>query len=472
VNKAAVAAYGYSRDEFLRLTVRDIRPAEDVPLFMKIFESRRSGDIRFAEGRHRLKSGAIIDVHVSSHDIEFGDRKAVLVAAIDVSARKAAEAMLRQSQKMDAIGQLTGGVAHDFNNRLAAILGNLELLEGRLRGDPDNHQLVSSALRSTLRGAELTRHLLAFSRMQPLQPETVNISGLLAQTHELLRRTLPESIAIGIDAAEGLWKATVDPAQLESAVLNLALNARDAMPDGGKLRIEVSNVSLGPDAADGGAARSGPFVRLAVTDTGHGMAVETLDRALEPFFTTKELGKGTGLGLSMVYGFVKQSGGHLKISSEIGHGTAVEMFLPKAPDDRTAIEPSLPEQPSAGGGEPILLVDDDAEVRQAVEKMLRDLGYIVHAAEDGRSGLSVLGEHPDIRLMITDVGLPGGMRGPDLVQRAREARPDLRFLYMSGYTKPAAEHGGTFGDGVELMTKPFRKATFSKKVREILNRTG
>src|SRR6185369_3750859 len=279
-------------------------------------------------------------VHLSSHDIDFGDRQAVLVAAHNISARKAAEAMLRQSQKMDAIGQLTGGVAHDFNNRLAAILGNLELLDTRLRDDPDNRALVTSALRSTLRGAELTQHLLAFSRMQPLQPKPVNIGALLAQTHELLRRTLSESIVIAIDPEEGLRKAMVDPAQLENALLNLALNARDAMPDGGKLRIEASNAALDPSHTMAGeVSAAGPYVRLVATDTGHGNAAEPLDRALEPFFTTKELGKGTELGLSMVYGFVKQSGGHLRIRSALGQGTAVELFLPMAPDDQGAIEP-------------------------------------------------------------------------------------------------------------------------------------
>lgn len=477
VNAAAIETYGYSRDQFLQMTVSDIRPSEDIPRFLEHLANRQPSGMKLGEWRHRLRNGKVIDVEIAGHPITFGDKQAVLVATIDISARKAAEALLRQSQKMEAIGQLTGGIAHDFNNRLAAILGNLELLADKLREDPQKLQLVSSALRSTLRGAELTHRLLAFSRMQSLQPELVDINELITQTADLLRRTLVESIQIEILLTDRLWMTLIDPAQLEDAVLNLALNSRDAMPLGGRLTIKTANVTLWHEQTEANEdVAPGCYVMIAVTDTGHGIAKENIDKIFEPFFTTKDRGKGTGLGMSMVYGFVKQSGGHVDVYSEVGHGATVRMYFPKASDDDTRtrasedvrkIGNSLPSD-AAVGGEEILVVEDDPEVRQAVGKILEDLGYIVHLAEDGRSGLTLLDQHPDIRLMITDVELPGGMRGPEVVQRARQVRHNLKFLYMSGYAKKPAVSDKQIDDGVALINKPFQKTTFTKLVRATL----
>lgn len=381
-------------------------------------------------------------------------------------------AVLAQAQKMEAVGQLTGGVAHDFNNLLTVIQGSLELLEqGGSRIAPDRlATLLGAARRAAERGASLTHHLLAFSRQQALSPENLDINRQVGGMSELLRRTLGEDIAIETVVAGGLWRSLIDPNQLENALLNLAVNARDAMPSGGKLTIETGNVYLDDDyAAAHEEVAAGQYVMLAVSDTGTGMTPETAARALDPFFTTKEVGKGTGLGLSQVYGFVKQSGGHLKIYSEFGRGTTVKIYLPRhlsagAVSER-AIERRAPV--SSANGEAVLLVEDDADVREFGASALTHLGYRVFEAPDADAALAILGENPEIALLVTDVGLPG-RSGRELADEAQRRAPNLKIVYTTGYARNAIVHGGVLDAGVELVPKPFTAAALGRKLRQML----
>ena len=392
----------------------------------------------------------------------------------DITEVKQTEAQLQQAQKMEAVGQLTGGVAHDFNNLLTVILGNLQLLERRVEGDARIQKRVRRASDAALRGADLTKRLLAFSRRQVLEPEVVGLDGLVAGMDDLLRRTLGEAIEIKTALADELWPATVDRHQLESALLNLAINARDAMPSGGKLTIETANSRLEDEyVARHAYVVTGDYVMLAVTDTGTGMSPEVIEHAFEPFFTTKGAGKGSGLGLSMVYGFVKQSRGHVNIYSEEGHGTTVKLYLPRAkPGDEAVAEEAAPEVVVRSEGETILVVEDDAAVREIAVALLEDRGYRVLEAGDGRTALGVLDEHPDIDLLLTDVVMPGGMGGPDLARNARERRPDLKVLYTSGYTENAIVHGGVLDEGVEMIGKPYQTEELAQKVRQVLDEQG
>jgi PAS domain S-box-containing protein len=385
--------------------------------------------------------------------------------------REKAQALHAQSQKMEAIGQLTGGIAHDFNNLLTAILGSIELLErqfGRL--DPGRSlQLLAGAKRAAEQAAALTHHLLAFSRRQALAPQVVDLNKQVGAVSELLRRILGENIAIETVLAGGLWRTRVDPNQLESTLLNLAVNARDAMPDGGKLTIETGNTFLDEDYALGNAeVTPGQYVMIAVTDTGSGMSAETIAQAFEPFFTTKPEGEGTGLGLSQVYGFVKQSGGHVKLYSELAQGTTVKIYLP-----RTA-EASAPERPTFRQpldarieSDTILLVEDDQTVRDFIAEALTYLGYRVLEAADGQAALSLLDAHPETALLFTDVGLPG-LNGRQLAIEAQRRLPHLKVLFTTGYARNAIVHHGILDAGVELLAKPFTTESLSRKLQQIL----
>ena len=387
--------------------------------------------------------------------------------------REAAEEALRQSQKMESLGQLTGGISHDFNNLLTVILGNLETLSRRLP-DSQSHlrPLVDLAMRGAERAAVLTQRLLAFSRRQPLAPRPVNLNRLVVGISDLLARTLGETIAIETVLSAGLWPTSIDANQLESALLNLAVNARDAMPRGGKLTIETSNAYIDePYAAANADAKPGQYVLLAVSDTGVGMSKEVIAHAFEPFFTTKETGHGTGLGLSQVYGFIKQSGGHVKIYSEVGEGSTVKLYLPRLVGEDAEAEPSAPARPApaAGRRETILVVEDDEDVRAYSVDTLRELGYRVEQAPDARAALQLLERDPEIRLLFTDVGLPGGINGRQLVDEARRRRPDLKVLFTTGYARNAIVHQGRLDPGVELLVKPFSFAGLAGKVRQILD---
>ncbi len=408
------------------------------------------------------------------------ERTAELVAAnaslqAEALERERAEQALRQAQKMESIGHLTGGVAHDFNNLLTVIVGNLEGMQRHL-GDPGQHaatlqRAAEQAMRGAQRATALTQRLLAFSRQQPLEPKPIEIGRLVTSMSDLLRRTIGEQIAVETVLAGGLWPVHADPNQLEVAILNLAVNARDAMPTGGRLTIETANAYLDDVyAAAQAEVVPGQYVVTAITDSGIGMSRETVARAFEPFFTTKEVGHGTGLGLSQVYGFVKQSGGHVKIYSEVGLGTTVKIYLPRLHAFAAEIEAApAAEVPGAGQAETVLVVEDDADVRAYTTGILRELGYQVIEVGDGQSALQRLAQHPEIELLFTDVGLPGGMNGRQLADQARLARRDLRVLFTTGYARNAIVHDGRLDPGVQLITKPFTYAALGAKLRDMLD---
>jgi len=376
---------------------------------------------------------------------------------------------LRQSQRLEAVGQLTGGVAHDFNNLLTVVLGNAELLAEMNRESPAQRALAEMIVTAAQRGADLTQRLLAFARKQALAPKVVDLNALVAGLDPMLRRTLGEDIEIQMIRSAGLWPAQVDPGQLENALLNLCLNARDAMPGGGRLTLETGNARLDADyAARHTEVQPGPYVMVAVTDTGTGIAPEHLKRVFEPFFTTKEQGKGTGLGLAMVYGFVKQSAGHVSVYSELGHGTTLRLYLPRAANvEDAADEPTAP-APLQGGRGTILLVEDDESVRQYASTQLRFFGYTVIEAADGPAALALIEQHGEIDLLFTDVVMPGGMNGRALADAAQRLRPGLRVLYTSGYTDNAIVHHGRLGDDARLLAKPYRRSDLDRAVREAL----
>jgi signal transduction histidine kinase/DNA-binding response OmpR family regulator len=387
--------------------------------------------------------------------------------ATEVAARSRTEEQLRQMQKMEALGKLTGGVAHDFNNLLQVINGNLQLLEKDVSGNDRAGQRLRNALGGVDRGAKLASQLLAFGRRQPLAPKVLNLGRLVRGLDEILRRTLGEEIEIETVIAAGLWNVTVDPTQVENAILNLAINARDAMSGQGKLTIEAGNAFLDDNYAEEHLIPAGQYVALAVTDTGAGMSRDVMEQAFEPFFTTKSEGRGTGLGLSMVYGFVKQSGGHVKIYSELGQGTTVRIYLPRVRQevDRPVESRS---QPVAGGTETILVVEDDDEVRATVTELLGDLGYRVLRAKDAQSAFSVIESGVPVDLLFTDVVMPGPMRSTDLARRTRELSPRTAILFTSGYTDNAIVHGGRLDEGVELLSKPYGRETLARKVRQVI----
>jgi len=395
-----------------------------------------------------------------------------------IAEREKVEDALRQAQKMETIGQLTGGVAHDFNNLLTIILGNLRRLQQRLidEGNVERmRQAVANAIGGAERAAALTRSLLAFSRRQPLNPKPVDVNNLIAGMSDLLRRSLGEGVRVETVVAGGLWRTSVDPNQLENALLNLAVNARDAMPDGGKLTIETANAHLDSRyAADHDEVLAGQYVAICVTDTGVGMSRSIIDQVFEPFFTTKEIGKGTGLGLSQVYGFVKQSGGHVKIYSERGEGTTVKIYLPRLlGEEQPAEMPVKPMEAAANGqSETILVVEDDPGVREHTVETLRELGFRVIDAADGAAALGILDRLPGIDLMFTDVGLPGGMNGRQLADEAQRRHPALKVVFTTAYARNAIIHEGRLDPGVHLVTKPFTVADVASALRVALAEGG
>ncbi|MFC5553113.1 ATP-binding protein [Methylobacterium iners] len=388
-------------------------------------------------------------------------------------ARLAAETQARQAQKMEAVGQLTGGIAHDFNNMLAIIIGSLDVARRRLadgRGSIGTY--LDLAMEGAQRGAALTQRLLAFSRQTPLTSEITDVNGLIRGMEDLLRRSLGEMVALECVLSGGLWRTRVDQGQLENAILNLVVNARDAMPSGGRLTIETMNAHL-DDAYARAHAEVGPgqYVVVAVSDTGEGMPPEVVARAFDPFFTTKPTGKGTGLGLSQVYGFVKQSGGHVKIYSEAGRGTSVKLYLRREMMADVAVSPSPRSEaspiPLGSAGEIILVVEDEDSVRLATVASLRELGYTVRHACSGPEALVLLDAQPGIGLLLTDVVMPS-MTGRMLAEAARAKYPDLRVLYATGYTPNAIVHNGVVDPGIELLTKPFTLDQLARKVRKVL----
>jgi PAS domain S-box-containing protein len=379
-----------------------------------------------------------------------------------------AELALQQSQKMETIGKLTGGVAHDFNNLLQIISGNLQLLEVHCDGN-EGQRWIGNARQAVEKGAKLASYLLAFGRRQPLEPRVVKISRVVMGMEDMLRRSLGEEIEVELVISGGLWSTAVDVAQVENAMLNLAINARDAMNGAGRLTIEANNAVLDDlycrNHAD---VAAGQYVMIAVTDTGAGMGPEVLRQAFEPFFSTKEEGKGTGLGLSMVYGFVKQSGGHVKIYSEPGQGTTVKIYLPRTLAAEDAVAPVVEPQPAVGGTETILVAEDDEAVRTTVVEMLTDLGYRVLKAADAASALAVIESGVPIDVLFTDVVMPGTLRSHELARMARERLPNMAVLFTSGYTENAIVHGGRLDPGVELLGKPYTRESLARRIRQVL----
>ncbi len=395
----------------------------------------------------------------------------------EVARRETTEQALRQAQKMEAVGRLTGGVAHDFNNLLTVILGNVDLALRRLdNADERINRLLSSARQGCLRAATLVQRLLAFSRQHPQEVHTVDINRLVSGMSEILHRTIGETITVETVLASGLWKGAIDPNQLENAIINMAVNARDAMPDGGRLTIETANAFLDEAyvAKEGGGLKHGQYVMLAISDTGAGMSSEVIENAFEPFYTTKPTGAGSGLGLSMVYGFVKQSNGHIKIYSEVGHGTAVKLYFPRLAEKNelptwTGSDAPSPTRPAIdGASKSILVLEDDEEVRGFASEVLRDLGYRVETASNGSRALDLIRKHPEFVLLFTDVVLPGGMNGRQVAEAAQALRPDLKVLFATGYTRNAIIHHGRLDADVELLTKPFTADALARKVAQIL----
>ena len=391
----------------------------------------------------------------------------IVGSARDVTDREMAEEQMRRSQRMEAIGQLTGGVAHDFNNLLQVIRGNLEMVEPALVGNEKARQRLRNALHGADRAAQLTRQMLAFARRQPLEPKVVNLGRLVGDLAEMMRRTLGEGVEVETVIGGGLWNTLADPAQVESALLNLAINARDAMPEGGRLTIELSNASLDEAyASRDQEIAPGQYVLLAVSDTGQGMSKATIARVFEPFFTTKVDGKGTGLGLSMVYGFVKQSNGHVQIYSEPGEGTTVKIYLPRS---RKLEEQTIPPTAATrGGGETVMVVEDESAVRAAAVAMLEEAGYRCIEAPNADEALAMLKQDAQVDLLFTDVVMPGAVKTRDFVAQAQAMRPGLPVLYTSGYTENAIVHHGRLDEGVSLLSKPYAKDDLARRVAQML----
>ena len=474
-NPAWQAVLGWSEEEVRTTTIFGLLHPDDREPTRQVFEHLVGGSpvVNFVN-RYRCKNGSYrwlswIGVpeegkyYCSGRDIS-NEKEAQLELAV-------AQEALRQSQKMEAVGQLTGGIAHDFNNLLGGISASLQVLEGRLsKGRLDGvERYIGMGQDSVRRAAALTQRLLAFSRRQTLDPKPTDVNRLVGGMEELIRRTVGPGIALEVVGAGGLWPVRVDASQLENSLLNLCINARDAMPDGGRLTIATANMSLDERAAAEHELAPGQYISLSVIDTGAGMSAEVMARAFDPFFTTKPLGRGTGLGLSMVYGFVRQSGGQVRIRSELGHGTTMCAYFPRhvgeAGEDEVA---AAREAMARGDGETVLVIEDEATIRLLITEVLQEAGYQVIGAEDGRAGLRMVESTSRIDLLVTDVGLPGGMNGRQVADAARVMRPGLKVIFITGYAEKAAVGNGHLERGMAVLTKPFEVAALANKVRAMI----
>ncbi len=474
-NPAWQTVLGWSETEVASMSIFELLHPDDVEHTRAGFELTLVGQpaIRFAN-RYRCKDGSyrwISWTGIQEDDYVYCTGRDITAERQAESELSAAQAALRQSQKMDAIGQLTGGIAHDFNNLLTGIIGSLDLVRGRLAANrsDDVPRLMDGASTSAQRAAALTHRLLAFARRQSLDIRPNDINRLVGGMEDLLRRTLGERIQLECKLLGELWAALTDANQLEAALLNLAINARDAMPDGGRLTIETANVRLDQaDASSHDDARPGDYAVISVSDTGVGMSADVLARAVDPFFTTKPVGEGTGLGLSVIYGFAKQSRGHLRIHSELGKGTAVKLYLPRALQNAVQLDTATVDTPR-GHGETILVVEDDATVRLVISDALRDLGYHVIAAPDARFALPILQSNQRISLLISDVVLPH-VNGRKLAEMARALRPGLKVLFVSGYAESATNRADFLDHGMDMLTKPFALDVLGAKVHGMVER--
>lgn len=427
-----------------------------------------------AEGWRMRKDGSRFWASVIIDSIRNEDGVLLGFAKVtrDLTEKRATEEQLRQSQKMEAVGQLTGGLAHDFNNLLTGISGSLEMMQIRLAQGrtADLERYFLAAQGAVKRASALTHRLLAFSRRQTLDPKPTSANRLIFGLEELVRRTVGPAVAVEVVGASGLWPILVDPNQLENALLNLCINARDAMPDGGHLTIETANKWLDERAARQQDLPVGQYVSMCVTDTGTGMTPEVIVKAFDPFFTTKPLGEGTGLGLSMIYGFARQSGGQVRIYSEVGQGTTMCLYLPRHDEDVAPEEdPELHGLADpAGDGEVVLVIDDEPTIRMLLAEVLTEAGYAVIEAQDGPAGMRILESNARIDLLITDVGLPGGMNGRQVADAARVSRPELKILFITGYAENAVIGGGRLGKGMFVATKPFQMDALATRIRDII----
>ncbi|WP_229455200.1 response regulator [Massilia sp. KIM] len=475
LSPAFSALLGWSEAEFVGRNFLELVHPDDRAATLAQMASLGEGNYVYKfENRYRRKDGSYCllswtaapdahHIHAIGRDIT-ADRE-------QLEAMRRTELALQQSQKMETIGKLTGGVAHDFNNLLQIISGNLQLLEmaGPAGQQGEHARWIENARQAVDKGAKLASYLLAFGRRQPLEPKVIKIGRLVAGMEDMLRRALGEEIEIEMVISGGLWNTAVDVAQVENALLNLAINARDAMGGVGRMTIEATNAVLDDlYCRNHGDVLPGQYVMLAVTDTGPGMPPEVLARAFEPFFTTKDEGKGTGLGLSMVYGFVKQSGGHVKIYSEAGQGTTVKLYLPRSSAAEEPLGPIEAPQPAVGGSETILVAEDDEAVRTTVVEMLTQLGYRVLKAADAASALVVVESGVPIDVLFTDVVMPGTLRSVDLARMARERLPNLAVLFTSGYTENSIVHGGRLDPGVELLGKPYTRESLARRIRQVI----
>ena len=506
-NPAAVSQFGYPVDELIGMEAATLfetkddfvatwRSAIQSPLSIhprELIAHRKDGSLTYLEASaSRWKTNTRFFVTVILRDIN--ERRAIDAAlrASEEQARNAAVALvelnqtleqrvqdrtaqlmtaedaLRHSQKMEAIGNLTGGIAHDFNNLLAVISGNLHLLKRDVAGNALAEQRVKKALDGVTRSAKLSQQLLAFARRQPLAPKVINLGSFISDMEDIISKAVGEGVTIDVKIAPDLWNTLIDPGNVENALLNLAINARDAMDGQGTLAIEASNAVLGPDyVRDHPELMSGEYVLISVTDTGEGMTPDVIAKAFEPFFTTKPEGKGTGLGLSMVYGFVRQSGGHIRIESEVGSGTAILLYLPRSHRSEEQLV-DVEALPVVGGNEMVLVAEDDEAVRDTVVALLNDLGYRVLKAKDAQSALSIIESGMPIDLLFTDVVMPGALKATDLARKARERMPHLAVLFTSGYSRDAILHSGRVGEDVELLSKPYSRDALARKLRHVL----
>lgn len=472
INKTGRHWYGRPQEKIIGYPIAEILDGESVVVLRPLWNQALAGEyvngeysITYNDGNTRT-----VDLVYVPHWDEDGQVIGFFGLVEDITARKGTEEQLRQSQKLEAVGRLTGGIAHDFNNLLGVVLGSLELLGDFLDERPEEKRLTDNAARAAMRGAELTQRLLAFSRKQELSPQAIDPAKFLPNAAELLRRTINQTIEIRPVVSDDVWRAVADPGQLETAILNLAINARDAMPDGGTLTIEAANATLDPEyAARHDDVTPGDYLMIAVSDTGTGMAPEVIDQAFEPFFTTKEVGKGTGLGLSMVFGFVKQSGGHISIYSEVGHGTSIKLYLPRPSDDMlAAYQPGAAPNVMPLGHETVLVVEDNVELQQLATAALKKLGYQVLEATTGREALATLETTPQVDLVFSDMVLPEGMNGVDLAQAVLAQRPGVKVLLTTGYTEQKTTDFDP-AQSFEVLAKPYRRQDLAHRVRALLD---
>jgi PAS domain S-box-containing protein len=469
ISPCAQGLLGYDPRELIGKSAATLLYAEDLDYTRNEMRMARRGQMtRSFDCRYVHKDGHLLTL--AWKGIWSEREQQYFFIGRDMTERLKLEEQLHQAQKMESIGQLTGGVAHDFNNILTIIIGMNEILAGAVAGSPNLTELTTSIDQAAERGVQLAQRMLAFARKQPLHARVLDLNEIVTRAAAVLRPTLGEHIKVETQLHADLWQALADPSRLEDAILNLAVNARDAMPKGGRLLIETGNVYLDEDyAADHVEVTPGDYAAVMVSDTGTGMPPDVIARAFEPFFTTKEVGHGTGLGLSMVYGFVKQSRGHIRIYSEVGHGTSINLYLPKAAGTAAEASPQARHEQHTAGQETILVVEDDADVRKVAVTALESVGYRVLQAPDGKVALDVLEDAGRIDLLFTDLVMPNGVGGQDLARLARERRPDLKVLFTSGYSERFIKGLDNASQEIPLLAKPYRRQAVLATIRRVLD---